>query len=939
MDGQLSPAPLVPQSPNDVGQDITRRSSTSSPQPALSPVRAGEAISKENGQDESNKNQPANSNICRTVILNGVPIAALVIDNQERLCLAQISNTLLKQYSYNEIHNRRVALGVTCVQCTPVQLEILRRAGAMPISSRRCGMITKREAERLCKSFLGDTAPPKLPENFAFDIKHECAWGCRGSFIPSRYNSSRAKCIKCAFCNMYFSPNKFIFHSHRTPSGTYKHPDAANFNSWRRHIKLAADDGPVDLMYAWEDVKAMFNGGSRKRIMSSVSHHHHHHHDRSNQSSSSSSAPSLSSFAFGMTNPPPEKRSRLDFDQPALHTNMTRPFGYPLMPMPSKTYAMQGESMLQKKTENMPTSPPYPGLDLVAKKHLSPTSAKRGFSDILWGNKELYSSWGKAFGMGLNHTYYPQPASNGNILFKGQPFPQTNLATERGKMSSPTKLTSPLGHDHDTGRRDSDKFSPWDCEIRKKYAAEEKLEECTYPKTHFQQETHNYVSAFKPVTRDRNVYSTKQSIQPTDLSLRSSNDKVKDPHTNPSETPHQYSDKPAMTGVLSEIDASDEEDEEESDINITDDEQVNYYVSTATPLLSDNNAQKKAEDREDDDETQGEREVPIEVNSNEALKSVKSSTESLSPCADYEASKLPSTEVINAPGDEQVARLLACQVTSPVSKSPPSVLTVSRSPTSIPAVSRSPTSLMTVSSKYSGQQSESTVIKNHGSIAPVTSPTSSDLLIMAPKTITDETNTCETSVEKLATLSCHRFREKPNVGDMAKDELEKALLQEMYMRKRMEQECQLMKDTFQNQVKRELAFREEMSHQLQIVRDTLCHELDAERKARLAIQQKLKTDDGIGSQQRRPQPIVDQQGGEMDRSFSSYWRLAMLGPTCLPAHAQQWRAMMPLVMNGETTTNETGSELNLAPSATAMASRLSSRSLEIYGNSRRASAF
>ncbi|ETE56204.1 hypothetical protein L345_18085, partial [Ophiophagus hannah] len=121
------------------------------------------------------------------VILYGIPIVSLVIDGQERLCLAQISNTLLKNFSYNEIHNRRVALGITCVQCTPVQLEILRRAGAMPISSRRCGMITKREAERLCKSFLGEHKPPKLPENFAFDVVHECAWGSRGSFIPARY--------------------------------------------------------------------------------------------------------------------------------------------------------------------------------------------------------------------------------------------------------------------------------------------------------------------------------------------------------------------------------------------------------------------------------------------------------------------------------------------------------------------------------------------------------------------------------------------------------------------------------------------------------------------------------------------------------------------------------------------------------------------------------
>ncbi len=78
--------------------------------------------------------------------LYGVRIVSLSMDGKERLCLAQvrnycyfcesesnvmclmctvqISNTLLKEYSYNEIHNRRVALGITCVQCTPVQVLI-----------------------------------------------------------------------------------------------------------------------------------------------------------------------------------------------------------------------------------------------------------------------------------------------------------------------------------------------------------------------------------------------------------------------------------------------------------------------------------------------------------------------------------------------------------------------------------------------------------------------------------------------------------------------------------------------------------------------------------------------------------------------------------------------------------------------------------------------
>ncbi|KAM6960623.1 SKI family transcriptional corepressor 1 homolog-B [Aplochiton taeniatus] len=260
-------------------------------------------------------------------ILYGIPIVSLVIDGQERLCLAQISNTLLKNYSYNEIHNRRVALGITCVQCTPVQLEILRRAGAMPISSRRCGMITKREAERLCKSFLGAHNPPKLPENFAFDVSHECAWGSRGSFIPARYNSSRAKCIKCSYCNMYFSPNKFIFHSHRTPESKYTQPDAANFNSWRRHLKLSDKNSPDDIAHAWEDVKAMFNGGSRKRMVPS--------NGSERSSPLKSQGPSIP--RRGSPEIPP-KILRCDDSRGGMNIATTR--NYPVIPVPSKGFGM-----------------------------------------------------------------------------------------------------------------------------------------------------------------------------------------------------------------------------------------------------------------------------------------------------------------------------------------------------------------------------------------------------------------------------------------------------------------------------------------------------------------------------------------------------------------------------------------------------------------------
>uniref|UniRef100_A0A4W5LPY3 SKI family transcriptional corepressor 1b n=1 Tax=Hucho hucho TaxID=62062 RepID=A0A4W5LPY3_9TELE len=265
--------------------------------------------------------------------LYGIPIVCLVLDGQERLCLAQISNTLLKNYSYNEIHNRRVALGITCVQCTPVQLEILRRAGAMPISSRRCGMITKREAERLCKSFIGAHNPPKLPENFAFDVSHECTWGSRGNFIPARYNSSRAKCIKCSYCNMYFSPNKFIFHSHRTPESKYTQPDAANFNSWRRHLKLTDKGSPEDLAHAWEDVKAMFNGGSRKRTLPM----HRHGSERSSPlkpHQGPSNLPRRDSPEI------PPKILRFEDNRGGMGSMASITRSYPIIPVPSKSYGM-----------------------------------------------------------------------------------------------------------------------------------------------------------------------------------------------------------------------------------------------------------------------------------------------------------------------------------------------------------------------------------------------------------------------------------------------------------------------------------------------------------------------------------------------------------------------------------------------------------------------
>ena len=60
-----------------------------------------------------------------------------------------------------------------------------------------------------------------------------------------------------------------MFHSHRlAEGGKYVQPDAANFNSWRRHIRLLGD--PADeVVHSWEDVKASAPKSSIRRLVES----------------------------------------------------------------------------------------------------------------------------------------------------------------------------------------------------------------------------------------------------------------------------------------------------------------------------------------------------------------------------------------------------------------------------------------------------------------------------------------------------------------------------------------------------------------------------------------------------------------------------------------------------------------------------------------------
>ncbi|TNN00436.1 SKI family transcriptional corepressor 1 homolog-B isoform X1 [Takifugu flavidus] len=686
----------------------------------------------------SNKNLKPNQ--VGDVILYGIPIVSLVIDGSERLCLAQISNTLLKNYSYNEIHNRRVALGITCVQCTPVQLEILRRAGAMPISSRRCGMITKREAERLCKSFLGNHCPPKLPENFAFDVSHECAWGSRGSFIPARYNSSRAKCIKCSYCNMYFSPNKFIFHSHRTPESKYTQPDAANFNSWRRHLKLTDKSSRTDVLHAWEDVKAMFNGGSRKRTLPC--------------SASGSNSPLKPQIPSRPRDSPEIPAKILNCDENRADLASSR--SYPVIPVPSK-----GFGMLQKIPPPLFPHPyGFPAFGLCQKKDdtIMGEQSKAGLPGVLWpGTKDsAYHSfpmfWPAAGAL-------PMP-----------PYPQTQHKPPTELLCPPRPSEMDMS-DHSDRSTNTSKDSMVEierCSSTQSVRTEDEksgdetrpLEGMTLAPRKF-----SYVSAFRPVIKDAEciakLYGNRGAYSGCRTGYLS---------------PDFLSESSSYRSVSPCVDSEGEPD-----------------VDVGT---------NKAEDEAEDSRTLSSVRPRTPPGVTNGVSPKDSDTKATTESSLVESQK--SSPHVSHSSEREVQKQPESHITAPFTQ----VYTAERS------------DLQQRSSPYQFRPASyqtGVLISDEGSSKEEPSSTVEEI---ETKSFTEQSSEeIQREKDEAEDMPTRALPAQRALQSMEKEELQKQLLEQVELRKKLEREFQSLKDNFQDQMKRELSYREEMVQQLHIVRE------------------------------------------------------------------------------------------------------------------------
>ncbi|VDI41853.1 ski oncogene-like [Mytilus galloprovincialis] len=175
-------------------------------------------------------------------LLETETIACFEVGGEKRLCLPQILNTVLRDFSLQQINAVCDELHIFCSRCNPEQLHTLKMTGILPLGAPSCGLLTKTDAERLCNALL-HRAPAKCsepPTRDSFKVYHECFGKCKGIFSPEMYVEPIAKCIQCVDCMGSFSPSEFVRHSHKALENRTCH---WGFDSshWRSYLLLAKD--------------------------------------------------------------------------------------------------------------------------------------------------------------------------------------------------------------------------------------------------------------------------------------------------------------------------------------------------------------------------------------------------------------------------------------------------------------------------------------------------------------------------------------------------------------------------------------------------------------------------------------------------------------------------------------------------------------------------
>ncbi|XP_051970098.1 ski-like protein [Xyrauchen texanus] len=186
--------------------------------------------------------------------LEGESISCFSVGGELRLCLPQLLNTILRDFSLQQINSVCDQLYLYCSRCDNTQLHILKVLGILPPGTPSCGLITLTDAQRLCNTLLhpgedlfheshkgyvaGEEKEKDSEESGGFWVEHQCLGKCQGLFVPQLYSSPDAPCIHCSQCRKLFCPERFVMHSHRQPDKRTCH---WGFDSakWACYLQLA----------------------------------------------------------------------------------------------------------------------------------------------------------------------------------------------------------------------------------------------------------------------------------------------------------------------------------------------------------------------------------------------------------------------------------------------------------------------------------------------------------------------------------------------------------------------------------------------------------------------------------------------------------------------------------------------------------------------------
>ncbi|XP_057659461.1 ski oncogene [Diorhabda carinulata] len=198
-------------------------------------------------------------------ILEGETISCFVVGGEKRLCLPQVLNSVLRDFSLQQINQECDQLQIYCSRCTPEQLNVLKNQSILPSGAPSCGLITKTDAERLCSALLyGQVNTELRPRKGASSIPvyHECFGKATGLCYPELYINKNAKCIECGDCRAAFSPQQFVCHVHRNLENRTVHWgfDSSNWRYYLHVPKEHAQDNYEQFVSILNDMTQQYEG-------------------------------------------------------------------------------------------------------------------------------------------------------------------------------------------------------------------------------------------------------------------------------------------------------------------------------------------------------------------------------------------------------------------------------------------------------------------------------------------------------------------------------------------------------------------------------------------------------------------------------------------------------------------------------------------------------